>query len=272
MKYQLVTYKNAALNPPAASRTSTGDAMAANTNAVMIKRDERGRQQPPEPAGSRTARTGSTRPVQVPQQQPGDQKPRQHEEHVHARRSRPRTGHCPAWNNTTRYTATARNPSKYGRYPSPHPVAGGSGRPRRQRRTPQGATPPRRARRPRRVGGLRRSDARRTVARPPPHSGLNPARFSSQPPVRALHDTYGLDGVGIAPALCSPRRAHCRHRHRNKRLSRHRQRRLGVLCRLSHGIGGCCGSAHPSHMSQGHPSHRELRPSTLRPWPEWMCR
>ena len=36
MKYQLVTYKNAALNPPAASRTSTGDAMAANTNAVMI--------------------------------------------------------------------------------------------------------------------------------------------------------------------------------------------------------------------------------------------
>ena len=47
----MVTYKNAALNPPAASRTSTGDAMAANTNAVTIKRDERGGQQPPEPAG-----------------------------------------------------------------------------------------------------------------------------------------------------------------------------------------------------------------------------
>ena len=37
----------------------------------------------------------------------------------------PENRSLPAWNNTTKYTATARNPSKYGRYPS-RPVAGGA--------------------------------------------------------------------------------------------------------------------------------------------------
>ena len=36
MKYQFVTYKNAALNDPAALRTSAGDAIAVNTIAVTI--------------------------------------------------------------------------------------------------------------------------------------------------------------------------------------------------------------------------------------------
>ena len=36
MKYQLVEYKNAALNDPTASETSTGDAIAVYTKAVTI--------------------------------------------------------------------------------------------------------------------------------------------------------------------------------------------------------------------------------------------
>src|SRR5262245_26049934 len=95
MKYQLVTYKNAALNPPAASRTSIGDAIAANTSAVISSvvkaagsrsRNRRAQNRPdrtPPPASIDPARPGPATGTQIAQQQARDQEPGQDEEHVH---------------------------------------------------------------------------------------------------------------------------------------------------------------------------------------------
>ena len=61
MKYQFVTYRKAALNDPSAPSTSTGDAIAVNTTRSDDERDERGREQPSEPAGVEAAEPNRTR-------------------------------------------------------------------------------------------------------------------------------------------------------------------------------------------------------------------